>query len=129
MPSPLAQSCSRATPIANLASTQFLANLQVARLSASSAGPSRPRLATHRTICRESSCYRGLDNTCYNRYYIAMAIRIHDEIKQSVPFPRRESEAFVSILRTAAVIDHALDDALKPYGLTRTQYNVLRSEE
>jgi DNA-binding MarR family transcriptional regulator len=55
-----------------------------------------------------------------------MAIRIHDEIKQSAPFPRRESEAFVSILRTAAVIDHALDDALKPYGLTRTQYNVLR---
>jgi DNA-binding MarR family transcriptional regulator len=55
-----------------------------------------------------------------------MPIHIHDEIKQSAPFPRLESEAFVSILRTAAVIDHALDDALKPYCLTRTQYNVLR---
>jgi DNA-binding MarR family transcriptional regulator len=55
-----------------------------------------------------------------------MAFRIHDEIRQSAPLPRLETEAFVSILRTAAIIDHALDDALKPYGLTRTQYNVLR---
>jgi DNA-binding MarR family transcriptional regulator len=55
-----------------------------------------------------------------------MGLRIHDEIKQSAPFTRLESEAFVSLLRTAALIDHALDDALKPYELTRTQYNVLR---
>jgi len=32
----------------------------------------------------------------------------------------------VSVLRTAAVLDHELNDALKPHGLTLTQYSVLR---
>jgi DNA-binding MarR family transcriptional regulator len=32
----------------------------------------------------------------------------------------------VGILRTAAVLDHAVNEALKPHGLTGTQHNVLR---
>lgn len=32
----------------------------------------------------------------------------------------------VSIARTAAVLEHATAEALKPYGLTPTQYNALR---
>ena len=48
------------------------------------------------------------------------------ELKQAKPFPRRSAEAFVSILRTAALLDHQLSEALKPYGITTTQYNVLR---
>lgn len=48
------------------------------------------------------------------------------ELKQASPFPHRTTEALLSILRTAAVLDHQLNEALKPYGITQTQYNVLR---
>ncbi|MBI4546288.1 MAG: MarR family transcriptional regulator [Gemmatimonadetes bacterium] len=51
---------------------------------------------------------------------------LQEEIKQTRPFARPEFEALVSVMRTAAVLDHALGDALRPYGLTRRQYNVLR---
>src|SRR3954465_5938589 len=47
-------------------------------------------------------------------------------IKQSKPFPSPRAEALLGILRTAAVIDHHLGDALKPYNITTTQYNLLR---
>src|SRR4051794_1076483 len=55
-----------------------------------------------------------------------MTVRLHEELKQSEPFPKRETEAMLSVLRTAALLDHLLDEALKPFGLTGTQYNVLR---
>lgn len=48
------------------------------------------------------------------------------ELKQSRPFPTRTSEAFVSILRTAAVLEHRMCEVLKQFGITTTQYNVLR---
>lgn len=48
------------------------------------------------------------------------------ELKQTKPFPSRASEAFVSLLRTAAILDHHLGEALRPFGLTPTQHNVLR---
>ena len=48
------------------------------------------------------------------------------ELKQTRPFPTRTSEAFVSLLRTAAILDHHLGEALRPFGLTPTQHNVLR---
>ena len=51
---------------------------------------------------------------------------LHDEIKQTKPFASLEQEAMLSVERTAAVLGHALADALKPYGVTPTQYNVLR---
>jgi DNA-binding MarR family transcriptional regulator len=51
---------------------------------------------------------------------------LQTELKQKKPFPRIGAEALVSILRTAAVLDHQLTDALKPFGITHTQYNVLR---
>src|SRR4051812_17307327 len=47
-------------------------------------------------------------------------------IKQSKPFPSARTEALLSILRTAAVIDHHLGEALQPYHITTTQYNLLR---
>jgi DNA-binding MarR family transcriptional regulator len=55
-----------------------------------------------------------------------MASALQTELKQKKPFPRISAEALVSILRTAAVLDHQLTDALKPFGITHTQYNVLR---
>jgi DNA-binding MarR family transcriptional regulator len=42
------------------------------------------------------------------------------------PFRSVEEEALLSIARTAAVIEHAGAEALKPFDLTTTQYNVLR---
>ena len=51
---------------------------------------------------------------------------LRTEIKQSKAFATLEQEAHLSIERTAAVLGHAFADALKPYGITGTQYNVLR---
>jgi DNA-binding MarR family transcriptional regulator len=55
-----------------------------------------------------------------------MPSRLQDEIKQSKPFAHPEAEALLSVLRTSALLDHALGQTLKPFGLTYTQYNVLR---
>jgi DNA-binding MarR family transcriptional regulator len=51
---------------------------------------------------------------------------LRDEIKQTKPFGSAEQEASLSIGRTAAQLEHAMADALKAYGVTGTQYNVLR---
>jgi len=48
------------------------------------------------------------------------------ELKQRKPFPSVGAEALLSVLRTAAVLEHQLTEVLKPYGITHTQYNVLR---
>ena len=42
------------------------------------------------------------------------------------PFKSLEEEALLSIARTAALLEHAGSEYLKPFGLTTTQYNVLR---
>jgi DNA-binding MarR family transcriptional regulator len=55
-----------------------------------------------------------------------MPLRLQDEIKQTKPFDSLEQEALLSIERTAAVLGHRLAEELKPYGVTPTQYNVLR---
>jgi DNA-binding MarR family transcriptional regulator len=55
-----------------------------------------------------------------------MPSRLQAEIKQNKPFTSVEQEAILGLLRTAAILNHANDEALRPYGLTGTQYNVLR---
>ncbi|HET6577746.1 MAG TPA: MarR family transcriptional regulator [Gemmatimonadales bacterium] len=55
-----------------------------------------------------------------------MSSRLQAELKQTKPFPRRSSEALLSVLRTAALLEHQLNEALRPYGITELQYNVLR---
>jgi len=55
-----------------------------------------------------------------------MDTRLRDEIKQAAPFGSLEQEVFLNVLRTAAVLEHAMAARLKPHGLTLTQYNVLR---
>ena len=55
-----------------------------------------------------------------------MTSRLQTEIKQTKPFGRAEREAMLGVLRTAAVLDHAINETLKPHGLTSTQHNVLR---
>jgi DNA-binding MarR family transcriptional regulator len=51
---------------------------------------------------------------------------LQKELRQTKPFQSLEAEAVLSIARTAAKLDHGVAQALKPYGLTPTQYNVLR---
>ncbi len=55
-----------------------------------------------------------------------MAKHLLDEIKQTKPFERPSDEALLSIIRTASVLDHAMNELLRPFGITTTQFNVLR---
>ena len=55
-----------------------------------------------------------------------MTNRLEDELRQSRPFASRHQAAYLSVVRTAAVLEHALAKALEPHGITPTQYNVLR---
>lgn len=55
-----------------------------------------------------------------------MPSRLHAEIKQGRPFRSVREEAVLSVARTAAMLEHSAAQALKPHGLTPTQYNVLR---
>jgi DNA-binding MarR family transcriptional regulator len=52
--------------------------------------------------------------------------QLQAELKQSRPFKSLEEEAHLSIQRTAALLEHAFESALKPHRITATQYNVLR---
>lgn len=52
--------------------------------------------------------------------------QLKDEIKQRKRFTSLEQEAQLGIVRTAALLSHDFAEALKPYRITRTQYNVLR---
>ncbi len=51
---------------------------------------------------------------------------LRDEIKQTRPFASPASEAVVSILRTAAVVQRHLSQVVEAGGITIQQYNVLR---
>ena len=55
-----------------------------------------------------------------------MPSRLQAEIKQNKPFASLEHEAVLGLMRTAAIVDHATEEAFRPYGITTTQYNVLR---
>ena len=55
-----------------------------------------------------------------------MPSRLQAEIKQNKPFASLEHEAMLGLLRTAALVDHANDETLRPFGVTGTQFNVLR---
>ena len=55
-----------------------------------------------------------------------MASRLQHEIKQTKPFAHPSDEALLSILRTATVLEHGSNELLRPFGITTTQYNVLR---
>jgi hypothetical protein len=51
---------------------------------------------------------------------------IQEEIKQTKPFDKIEEEALVSVARTSSVLDRTMMALLKPFGITSTQYNILR---
>ncbi|NUQ20140.1 MAG: MarR family transcriptional regulator [Gemmatimonadaceae bacterium] len=51
---------------------------------------------------------------------------LRDELRQRKPFDSLEQEAFLSLGRTEAVLEEAIERVLKPHAISITQYNVLR---
>jgi MarR family transcriptional regulator, 2-MHQ and catechol-resistance regulon repressor len=55
-----------------------------------------------------------------------MTRTLRDEIRQGKPFQSLEQEASLNLERTWAVLGHKMAELFRPYGVTPTQYNVLR---
>jgi DNA-binding MarR family transcriptional regulator len=51
---------------------------------------------------------------------------LHEELRQSKPFPSLADEASVAVLRTADRVKRHLAQVVSPAGITLQQYNVLR---
>ena len=51
---------------------------------------------------------------------------LKQEIAQQRPFTSREEEAMLNLLRSADCLQRAFQQKLRPWGVTATQYNVLR---
>lgn len=51
---------------------------------------------------------------------------LQHELQQTRPFASLEHEAQLSIVRTSSMLIDAFDRMLRPFGLTSTQFNVLR---
>lgn len=52
--------------------------------------------------------------------------KLQSEIRQNRPFPHPAEEAFLNIQRTAGWLMRGVEETLRLFGLTHTQYNVLR---
>ena len=55
-----------------------------------------------------------------------MTSSLQEELRQTKPFGSLEQEATLSVERTSAVLRHGVAEALRPFGVTPAQYNVLR---
>ncbi|MDX1393234.1 MAG: MarR family transcriptional regulator [Gemmatimonadota bacterium] len=55
-----------------------------------------------------------------------MTQTLRDEIKQAKPFRSPREEAYLNLVRSGALLQHSFAEMMKPYGITSTQYNVLR---
>jgi DNA-binding MarR family transcriptional regulator len=55
-----------------------------------------------------------------------MTKELREEIQQKQPFRSLEQEAHLNIVRTAAVLTDQFEQLLAPFGITPSQYNVLR---
>jgi DNA-binding MarR family transcriptional regulator len=55
-----------------------------------------------------------------------MPATLREELKQTRPFNSLEQEGLLSIVRTSAQLMDRFELFLRPYGITGTQYNVLR---
>jgi len=51
---------------------------------------------------------------------------LQHELKMTRPFASLAHEAHLSISRTAAILEHAVDEAFRSQQITATQFNVLR---
>jgi DNA-binding MarR family transcriptional regulator len=55
-----------------------------------------------------------------------MVKKLQDEIQQTVPFRSLRTEAYLNLERSTDAIKSTVAEALKPFGVSGTQYNVLR---
>lgn len=55
-----------------------------------------------------------------------MSVTLRDELKKRGPFASIEQEAMLAILRTSDLLENRMARLLREYGLTMSQYNVLR---
>lgn len=55
-----------------------------------------------------------------------MTRALREELKQTKPFASLQQEAMLNIMRTNNLLSDSLEQTLKPYKITGTQYNVLR---
>jgi len=55
-----------------------------------------------------------------------MVSKLQEEIKQTRPFATIEEEALLNVRRTSDRLQYYIQQMVKPYGITPTQYNVLR---
>lgn len=67
-----------------------------------------------------------LDNIRLNEYIAPVTPTLQVEIKQKRPFGSLGEEVYLNLLRTADALLRQVERALKPAGLSSTQYNVLR---
>lgn len=51
---------------------------------------------------------------------------LRSELRQRKPFESLQQEAHLNVVRTGTALQDAFEQLLKPYGISNTQYNVLR---
>jgi len=55
-----------------------------------------------------------------------MSPSLQQDLRQKKPFSSLEQEAYLSVVRTTSTLSDRVEDLLKPFGISGTQYNVLR---
>jgi len=55
-----------------------------------------------------------------------MPTDLRSELRQRKPFDSLQQEAHLNLVRTFALLQDAFEQLFKPYGISNTQYNVLR---
>ena len=55
-----------------------------------------------------------------------MSSSLQRDLRQRKPFTSPEQEAHLNVVRTGTMLVDAFEQRLRPYGLSATQYNVLR---
>ena len=55
-----------------------------------------------------------------------MSSALQQEIQQTTPFATLKEEVWLNLTRTAAMLLHGMEQQLRSFGLSLTQYNVLR---
>lgn len=55
-----------------------------------------------------------------------MSPSLQQDLRQTKPFTSLQAEAYLSVVRTSSALMDMVEYLLKPYGISATQYNVLR---
>jgi DNA-binding MarR family transcriptional regulator len=55
-----------------------------------------------------------------------MSPSLQQDLRQTKPFSSLQQEAYLSVVRTTSTLTDRVEDLLKPFGISATQYNVLR---